>query len=130
MDKGDSKTPPDSSSEFSSDNSSDNSKGQQHSKRVWEDVLFNTFERLAAAPSRLKDPKESISSAFDWMKGMREDIEDRIKEEVSLRVGKIDWDQLAKKVGDHMAKNYELEIDAKIRWKPKKKLNQDTTEDK
>lgn len=130
MDKDDPKTNADSSADFSSDVGSDTSKGQQNTRRVWEDVLFNTFERLAAAPSRLKDPKESLSSAFDWMKGMREDIEDRIKEEVSLRVGKIDWDQLAKKVGDHMAKNYELEIDAKIRWKPKTKQDQDLTEDK
>lgn len=99
-------------------NEETSSKSNQHHRRaIWEEFLFGTIEKIASTPSRLKDPKESISSAFDWMKGIREEIGERVKEEVSQRIGKLDFNQIANKVADHLAKNYEMKIDARVQWK-------------
>ncbi|PIR23611.1 MAG: hypothetical protein COV44_01905 [Deltaproteobacteria bacterium CG11_big_fil_rev_8_21_14_0_20_45_16] len=90
-------------------------------RKGWDDLLFSTIEKIAATPGKLKDPKESIVTAVDWMKGLREEVVDKIKDEVANRLGKIDWNLLSEKLGDHLAENYRLKIDAKIEWEPKEK---------
>ena len=98
-------------------NGDKNKNPQDHDRRrMWEDLLFGTIDRIAATPGKLKDPKESITSAFDWVKGIREEVGDRVKEEVSSRIGKLDFNQIASKVADHLAKNYEVKVDARVRW--------------
>ncbi|TVQ78445.1 MAG: hypothetical protein EA369_06990 [Bradymonadales bacterium] len=88
-------------------------------KGGWEELIFTAFERVASTSSRLKDPRESVSSAFDWMKGIQKDIQDRIKEEVTNRVSKIDWNIMGNRVADHLAKNYRLKLKAELEWLPK-----------
>jgi len=90
-------------------------------RKAWDELLFSTIEKIAATPGKLKDPKESFGTAVDWMKGLREEVVDKIKDEVANRLGKIDWNLLSEKLGDHLAENYRLKIDAKIEWEPKEK---------
>jgi hypothetical protein len=89
-------------------------------KKGWEDLLFSTIEKVAGAPQMLKDPQ----GAIDWVKGLREDLGEKIKEEISSRISKLDLQVLGKKVGDHLAENYRLKIEAKIEWEPKKPKNE------
>jgi len=95
------------------------------SKKGWEELLFGTLEKIVATPGKLKDPQ----SAIDWFKGLREDLQDRIKEEIAGQVSKIDLPVLAKKVSEHLAQNYDLKIEAKFSWEPKNKENVKTSGD-
>lgn len=95
------------------DPSSSDSSDSKDSKKVWEEFLISTFDRLAS----FRDPKQSVSSAVDWVKGMREDVQERMKDEISKRVAQIDWDRLGQKVADHLAKNYRVK--AQFEWEPK-----------
>jgi len=88
-------------------------------RKSWDDLIFSTLEKIAATPGKLKDPKDSISGAFEWVRGLREEAQDRIKEEVSARIGKLDWNQLAERVGDHLAKKYQIKVSATVEWVPK-----------
>jgi len=99
-----------------SDQEKEKGEGDSNQRKGWDELILTAFEKIAATPGRLKDSKETFSSAFDWMKGIREEIQNRIKEEISARIGKLDWDQLADKVGDHLAKNYRLEVKATVDW--------------
>jgi len=88
-------------------------------KKGWEELLFGTLEKIAATPGKLRDPQ----SAIDWFKGLREDLQDRIKQEIAGQVSKIDLPDLAKKVSQHLAENYDLKVEAKFSWEPKSKEN-------
>lgn len=90
-------------------------------KRGWEDLVFSTIERIAAAPQKLRDPKESVAAAFEWMKGVKGEIQDRISEEVQKKVTEIDWDRLSREVGTHIAENFDVEITTKVRFVPRAK---------
>jgi ribosome-associated toxin RatA of RatAB toxin-antitoxin module len=85
----------------------------------WESLLFATFEKIASAPGKLKDPKESVNSAVDWVRGMQRDVQERVKDEVGQRIAKIDWNLMGTKVADHLAKNYRLRIQAEVDFAPK-----------
>ncbi len=95
--------------------SSDNS-----GKKIWEELLMGAIERIAQAPSKLKDPKESVTAAMDWVKSMRDDLQGRIAADVSQRLSQIDWESLSKKVGEHLADRYDVEVTARIKLRPKK----------
>lgn len=99
---------------------------EEQRRKTWEELVFGAFERIAAAPGRFKDRNESLGSAFDWMKGLREEIQEKIKEEISHRVGRLDWDALARKIADHLAHNYTIKVNANFEWVPKN----DKVEDK
>lgn len=99
--------------------SSDQKDPKDQKKYRWEDMIFSTFERIASTPGRLRDPKESLASAFDWVKDVREEIADRVKEEVATRVRKLDWNQMPNRVAEHLAQNFNLKIEAKLTWEPK-----------
>lgn len=116
-----------------SDDYKDDKKNSGHadadSGRRWEDLIFGTIEKLAQAPNRLKDSKETVGFAFDWVKGMRQEIQEKVREEISSRIGKLDFNQIAKKLGDHLANNYKLKVNATVQWVPKenqKKSESDT----
>lgn len=94
-------------------------------KSAWEDLIFSTIEKIAAAPGKIKDS----SVAFDWAKNMGSEIQDRIRDEIGQRVGKLDWEKLSKKVGDHLAQNYRVKISANIEWEPKNPAPPKTEED-
>jgi predicted transcriptional regulator len=85
-------------------------------KSTWEDLILSTIEKIASAPSKIKDS----SMTFDWAKNMGAEIQDRIRDEIGQRIGKLDWEKLSKKVGDHLAQNYRLKVSANIEWEPKK----------
>jgi len=94
-----------------------NSSEPKDPKKGWEELLFGTLEKIVATPGKLKDPQ----SAIDWFKGLREDLQDRIKEEIAGQVSKIDLPILAKKVSEHLAENYDLKVEAKFSWEKKDK---------
>lgn len=94
-------------------------KNKKSETKGWEDLIFGTFEKIAQAPNRLKDPKETMNFAFDWVKGMRGEVQERVKEEISARIGKLDFNQIAKRVADHLADNYQVKISATLSWEPK-----------
>lgn len=104
-------------SDDDSKNSGNSDDFESGRKKGWEDLIFNTIERLAATPGKIKEP----GAAFDWIKNLREDVQDRVKEEIAQRVAKIDWNRLARGVSKNLAENYELHIDAKLSWTPKDK---------
>ncbi len=83
----------------------------------WEDLIFSTIEKLASGSSKIKDP----SAAVDWLKNLREDVIEKVKEEVSSKISMLDLSLLSKKIGDHLAENYRLKLEAKIEWEPKEK---------
>lgn len=90
---------------------------QEKSKKGWEELLFGAIEKIAATPGKLKDPQ----SAMDWFKGLREDLQEKIKDELGQRIAKMDFNQLATRLGDHLAENYRLKISASVEWEPKTK---------
>jgi len=90
-------------------------------KKGWDDLVFSAIETLANAPSKLKDPKESVSQAIDWVKSLREDIQTKISEEIPARLSQIDWDAMSKKMADYIAENYEAKIEMKVSLVPRKK---------
>lgn len=85
---------------------SENQSSSESSKetRGWEDLVFAAFDKLATASEKIRDPQGNVSAAVEWMKGK-----------------KVDWQRLSTAVGDHLAKNYEIEINAKVSFKPKSK---------
>lgn len=93
-------------------------KEEKKDRKGWEELIFSTIEKIAATPGKFKDP----GSAFEWVKTIREDVQERIREEVSQRIGKLDWNLLARKLGDHLAEKYRLRIEASIEWQPKEDL--------
>lgn len=90
------------------------------SKKSWDDLVFGAIEKLAAAPSKLKDPKESVSQAIDWIKTVRSEIQSKIAEEIPSRLSQLDWDLMAEKVADHVVKNYDISVEMKLKFKPKR----------
>lgn len=88
------------------------------SRRVWEDLLFSALDRITTSSEKLKDPQVAVGSAVEWVKSMREDLQERIKDEIGSRISKLDFNVLARKVGDHLAKNYRLKIEASVKWEP------------
>ena len=86
----------------------------KNSRKGWDDVFFGALEKMATASGKIRDPQ----SAFDWFKGIREDLQDKIKEEITNKISKLDFSDIAKKVGDHLAENYRLQIS--VEWKPKR----------
>ena len=97
-------------------------------KKGWDDLVFGAIETLANAPSKLKDPKESVSQAIDWVKSLREDIQSKIAEEIPARLSQMDWDIMSKKMADYIAENYEAKIEMKVSLSPRKKKS-DTESD-
>lgn len=96
-------------------------KDEKPGKLKWDDLVMGAIEKIAAAPSKLKDPKESVSQAFEWIRTVREDLQEKVINEVTERVREIDWDSVSKQVADQIAKNYDIEVTAKISLKPKSK---------
>lgn len=97
-------------------------KGGKPPRGSWEDLVMGTIEKIAtAAPGKLKDPKETVATAFEWVKGVRSEVQERIVAEVSSRLTEIDWDSFRKKIGDHIAENFDIEVKAQISLKPKSK---------
>ncbi len=90
-------------------------------KKGWDDLVFGAIETLANAPSRLKDSKESVGQAIDWVKSLRDDIQARIAEEIPSRLSQMDWDSMSKKMADYLAENYEAKIEMKIKLVPRSK---------
>ena len=90
-------------------------------KLKWDELVFGTIEKLASAPSKLKDPKELGNQAFEWVKGIRDDLQEKITREVMERIRQLDWDVMAKKVAEHLAENYDVEVSGKVSFKPKTK---------
>lgn len=100
----------------------DGASSDSHERRKgsgWEDLLFSTFEKIASAPSKLKDPKDSMVSAVDWVRGFQKEVQDRVKDEVGQRLAKIDWNVMSARVADHLAKNYRMRVSAEVEWLPK-----------
>ena len=87
----------------------------------WEDLVFSTLEKIATAPSKLKDPKETVIQAVDWIKGVRDDISEKITGEIKDKISQLDFNALAERIGDHLAENYDVEVTAKISLRPKNK---------
>ncbi len=96
-------------------------KDEKDSKLKWDELVFGAIEKLAAAPSKLKDPKESVVQAVEWVKGLRDDLQEKVAAEVSNKLKQLDWDSTAKKVAEHLVENYDIEVSAKLSFKPKKK---------
>jgi len=90
-----------------------------NSRRSWDDLVFAAIEKIAAAPGKLKDPKESVTAAVDWVKSVRDDVQQKVIADVSQRLKELDWEAISKKVGEHLADRYDIEISAKISLKPK-----------
>ena len=108
----------------------DEGKGNKSSRGSWEDLVFGAIEKIAtAAPGKLKDPKETVSTAFEWVKGVRSEVQEKIISEVSSRLTEIDWDSFRKKIGDHIAENFDINIKAKISLTPKAKTNKKSKAD-
>lgn len=89
-------------------------------KRPWEDLLYGALDKLASAPGKLKDPKESVAAALEWMKSAREDIQQRLSEDISKRISELDWESLMKSASEHIADHYDLEIKVSLKRKTKK----------
>lgn len=92
-------------------------------RKPWEDLVVGAFERLAAAPGKLKDP----AAAFDWLKGIRDDIQSKVTSELSQQLKNVDWTQIGKAMGDHLAENYDIKVTAEISLKPKKHKSDEET---
>jgi hypothetical protein len=90
---------------------------EKSGKLNWEELVFGTIEKIAAVPSKLKDPKESASQAVEWVKGLRDDLQERMTREIMSRIRELDWDALTRKVAEQIAENYD--VDVKISFKPK-----------
>lgn len=92
----------------------------------WNDLLFNTIEKIAQAPGKIKDSKEPVSAAMDVFKSIREEVQSKMVKEFSDRVGQLDFDGLSKKAAEHIANHFDVEI--KISLKPKKNKKPDEQE--
>jgi hypothetical protein len=96
-------------------------KDDKSGKIKWDELVFGAIEKLAAAPSKLKDPKESVVQAFEWVKTVRDDLQLKIITDVAERFRDLDWDSMSKQVANHLVENFDIEISAKISLKPKSK---------
>ena len=94
-------------------------KNSKESRGGWEDLFFGALDKLAQASDRIKDPQGNVSAAFEWMKGMKSELQDRMSKEFADRVAQIDWQKFAKVVGDQLAEKYDIEIQARVSLKPK-----------
>ena len=94
---------------------------EKSSKKSWEDLVFSVIEKVASAPSKMKDSKESVIAAIDWMKSVKDDVQEKMAQELAQKLSEMDWENLSKKVGEHIVKNYDIHIDAKVSLTPKKK---------
>jgi len=95
--------------------------------RGWEQLIFGAFDKLANASERFKESPNNVSAAFEWMKGMKIELQDRMSKEFSDRLAQIDWQKLSKTMGDHIAKNYDIEVTAKFSFKPKERKDTEKT---
>lgn len=96
-------------------------KNEKDSKVKWDELVFSALEKIAGAPSKLKDPKESVTQAVEWVKGLREDLQEKVVQEISAKFPQLDWDVLSKKLAQQIVEHYDLEVTARISLKPKKK---------
>ncbi|MDB5036475.1 MAG: hypothetical protein JWQ35_3 [Bacteriovoracaceae bacterium] len=93
-------------------------------KFKWDEIVFGAIEKIATAQSKFKDPKESVSQAFEWVKTIRDDIQEKITQEISEKLKYLDMESVAKKVGEHLADHYDIEVVSKISLKPKDRKKQ------
>lgn len=91
------------------------------SKKNWDELVMGAIEKLAAAPGKLKDPKESMGQAIEWVKSVKDDIQTKIIEEVPARLSQVDWNSVGESVAKHMAENFDIKIEMKLSFTPKKK---------
>jgi hypothetical protein len=103
-------------------------KDDKSGKIKWDDLVMGAIEKIASAPSKLKDPKESVSQAFEWMKTLRDDLQEKMMGEITKRIQELDWDSVSKKVGEHIAENFDIEVTAKVSFKPKSAKKQRKSE--
>lgn len=90
-------------------------------KKGWDDLVIGAIEKIATAPSKLKDSKESVGQAIEWVKSVRDDIQSKIAEELPSKLAQIDWNSVGEKVATHMAENFDVKVEMKLSFTPKKK---------
>jgi hypothetical protein len=94
----------------------------QNSNKTLTDLLFGAFEKMAQAPGKIKGGAEP---ALDFVKTVRDEFQNRISEEIAQKLKTIDWDKLSRRAADHLAESYDIEVNATVRLKPKKKTNEE-----
>ena len=99
-------------------------------KKTWEQIVFGTIEKLAQAPGKLKDPKETVVQAVEWVKATRDDVQQKFISDMTEKVASIDWGNVSKEMADHIAENYDLELKVSFRRKkPTSKVVEDSPEE-
>jgi len=93
---------------------------EERSKRPWEDLVFSIIEKLTTAPSKLKDPKESVSAAVEWVKSVRQEVQEKMVHEIKQSIIRFDWEKMGRKVMEELVQEYDIEISSKILFRPKK----------
>jgi hypothetical protein len=94
-------------------------KDDKGGKIKWDELVFGAIEKIASAPSKLKDPKESVTQAFEWVKTVRDDLQEKVIGDITERFRNLDWDSMSKQVAEHIVENFDIEVTAKISLKPK-----------
>jgi hypothetical protein len=92
---------------------------------TWEDVFFGAIQKIAAAPSKIKDPKDAVSSTIGWMNSTRQDIQEKFVGDLADKVSKVNWEMISKQVGEHLANKYDIEITSRVSLKPKARNSSD-----
>lgn len=82
-------------------------------------AAFMTEEAIKSKLGDLPLPKEMVGSLLQAAKGTREEVTSSIKNEVKDLLSKVDLSKELRKVLD----NYEIEVNAKLNFTPKKKPN-------
>lgn len=80
----------------------------------WNDIIFSTIEKIAQAPGKIKDSKEPVATTLELLKGLKEDLQSR-----------VDMDQFAKKIAQHIADNFDIEISLKPKGRKGKSKSDD-----
>ena len=88
-------------------------------KKAWEDIIFKAIQTLATAPQKIKDPKETVGAAIEWVNSTRQDVQDKFVGDLSDKMSKVNWDIISKQVADHIATKYDIEITSRVSLKPK-----------
>lgn len=96
-------------------------KDEKDTRIKWDDLVFGAIEKIVSAPSKLRDPKESVANAVEWVKTVKDDLQEKVTLEISNRLKDLDWDRMSKEVANHIAENFDIEVTARIALKPKSK---------
>ncbi len=84
-------------------------------------AAFMTEESVKNLLSDLPLPKDIVNGLLSNAKGAKEEFVQGVREEIAAHLSKVD----PKKIVEEVLENYDLEVNAKVRFKKKSEISSD-----